>query len=350
MAARNFSPWAYWQLRLAATRVAPGAGAASTVPSDRGALDAWRDDSRARLFGLLGADPAPVPLELEVVDSVECERYRRDTIVFDSEAGMSVPAYVLVPHERVDAPRGPAVLAVHGHGAGKSMVCDLDGGDAQQRAEIIGYNGAYGHALACRGVVVLAPDLRCFGERRDPQWDPATEKYDCDWNLVCAVMAGTNPVAQNLWDLQRALDVLCGHPLVDPGRVGACGLSYGATMTLLLAALDTRVRASVVSGYLSSWAAAHRVPWNMCGSQVMWGQLGHIEHLDIAALVAPRPLLVESGTDDLIFPIAAATATVASLRDVYRVMGADGVLEHDVFEGGHGWHGTRAYDFLAEHL
>jgi len=46
----------------------------------------------------------------------------------------------------------------------------------------------------------------------------------------------------------------------------------------------------------------------MCGSQVLPGQLGEIEHVDIAALIAPRPLLVESGTQDGIFPVGPAGA------------------------------------------
>jgi dienelactone hydrolase len=163
-------------------------------------------------------------------------------------------------------------------------------------------------------------------------------------------MAGTNPLAQNLWDMRRSLDVLAAHPLVDAERIGACGLSYGGTMTLFLAAVDNRVRAAVVSGYLASWAAAHRVPYNMCGSQVMWGQLGAIEHADIAALITPRALLVETGTEDMIFPVAAARETVASLRPLYELSGQPARLEHDVFDGGHGWHGVRAYDFFAEHL
>ena len=40
----------------------------------------------------------------------------------------------------------------------------------------------------------------------------------------------------------------------------------------------------------------------MCGSQVLFGMLGRMEHVDLGALVAPRPLLVENGRDDLLFP------------------------------------------------
>jgi len=76
------------------------------------------------------------------------------------------------------------------------LVCGLETG---------GPGDDYAHQLACAGYVVLAPDLRGFGERAD--WMPP-EKYHCDWNLVCATMAGVVPLQRNLWDLQRAVEVL----------------------------------------------------------------------------------------------------------------------------------------------
>ena len=119
---------------------------------------------------------------------------------------------------------------------GKARICGLLDEEHDEGA-------AYAHVLASEGYVVLAPDLRGFGERGD--WMP-DDKYHCDWDLVCATMAGVVPHQRNLWDLQRALDVLAAHPLVDPDRVGAAGLSYGATCTLFLAAIDERVRAAIV--------------------------------------------------------------------------------------------------------
>jgi dienelactone hydrolase len=331
--ARNFSNWAYWRLNL--DRVVE----ADPCPVDADAvtLDAWRERVRARLNGLLGARPVPVPLALETTETVNGGTYTRTRVVFDTEDTMSVPAFLLVPHVRTTP--GPAVLAVHGHGPGKTRICGIEaGGDGDD----------YAHVLASLGYVVLAPDLRGFGERAD--WMPP-DHYHCDWDLVCATMAGIVPLERNLWDLQRALDVLCAHELVDADRVAVAGLSYGGTCSLFLAALDPRVRVAIVSGYLSSWRAAHTVPWNMCGSQVMVGQLGAIEHLDVASLVAPRPMLVESGTDDLIFPVDAARATVASLRLVYEALGAPpDALVHDVFDGEHRWHGERVSEFLARRL
>src|SRR3954454_20751078 len=212
---RNFSNWAYWQLHLEAL-------ADPDRPSD---LDAWRTRTRATLGALLGPDPAPVPLDVETTESVDCGTYQRERVVFDTERAMSVPAFLLVPHTRLAAPPGPAVLALHGHGPGKSLVCGIESG---------GPGDDYAHQLAAAGYVVLAPDLRAFGERAD--WMPP-DKYQCDWDLVCATMAGVVPLARNLWDLRRAVDVLVGHPLVDPTRIATVGLSYGATCTLFLTAL-----------------------------------------------------------------------------------------------------------------
>ncbi len=327
---RNFSNWAYWRLQLEEI------GAAPQPPADD---DEWRARTRAELDARLGPHAAPVPLDLDVTEEIDCGDYTRARVVFDVEETMSVPAYLLVPHARRDAAPGPAVLAIHGHGPGKSYVCGIEPG---------GPGDDYAHVLASLGYVVLAPDLRGFGERSD--WMP-DGKYHCDWDLVCATMAGVVPLERNLWDLGRALDVLSAHPLVDPGRIAAAGLSFGGTCTLFLAALDERVRVAVISGYLASWRAAHTVPWNMCGSQIMPGQLGAIEHLDIAALIAPRPLLVESGDEDPIFPAAAARETVAALRPIYERLGAaPDALVHDVFEGDHRWYGTTVPAFLERWL
>lgn len=340
---RNLSPWASWMLQLAAVESADPCPIVG--PHDLDAFHSWRERAHARLLEMLGPPPEPVPLELETLESEDAGTYRRDRIVFDVEATMSVPAYLLVPHART-AP-GPAILAAHGHGAGKSDACDIDDGDPARRAVIDEQRADYAHQLAARGYVVLAPDLRCFGDRAD--WQPE-DHYHCDVNLVHAVMAGRNPLAQNLWDLGRALDVLGEHPLVDQNRLGMVGLSYGGTVTLFLAALDPRIVAAVVSGYFSSWKASHRMPWNMCGSQVLPGILGALEHVDLGAMIAPRPLLIESGSDDDLFPVAIATQELSTLACVYEALGAADRLEHDAFQGGHRWNGTRAYPFLDRHL
>ncbi|HEY1446194.1 MAG TPA: alpha/beta hydrolase family protein [Acidimicrobiales bacterium] len=329
---RNYSPWYQWMARLAATDHEDPLPEGDPDPA---AIPVWVERCRARLPELMGQEPSRVPLNVETLESTTCDGYRRDKIVFDTEDTMSVPAYLLVPDARTSAPPGAAVLACHGHGPGKSQVVGLEHTDMP--------NADYALRLARRGYVVLAPDLRCFGERLD--WNPE-DHYACDTNLVHAAMAGWNPLTQNIWDLRRSLDVLAEHPLVDPSRLGMVGISYGGTVTLFTAAVDERVAAAVVSGYFSSWAESHKMPWNMCGSQILFGMLGRLEHEDLGSLVAPRPLLIESGIEDLLFPVATATESVRRTRLVYEADEASDRLVHDVFEGGHQWHGTEALPFL----
>jgi dienelactone hydrolase len=328
---RNYSPWYQWMARLAATTHE------DPLPeADPEAMADWLAGRRRRLAELLGPEPEAVPLNFEVLESTACDGYRRDKVVFDSEDTMSVPAYLLVPDHRASSGEpGAAVLACHGHGPGKGQAVGLE--------HTAMPNADYALQLAQRGYVVLAPDLRCFGERQD--WNPE-DHYACDTNLVHAAMAGWNPLAQNVWDLRRCLDVLADHPLVDARRLGMVGISYGGTVTLFTAAVDDRVAAAVVSGYFSSWAESHKMPWNMCGSQILFGMLGQLEHEDLGALVAPRPFLVETGTEDYLFPVAAATEAVRRTRFAYDSFGAGERLVHDVFDGDHQWHGTEALPFL----
>jgi dienelactone hydrolase len=329
--ARNFSPWFQVVTRLMATVEA------DPLPDDPGAFAAWRDRFAARFDAALAPWPTRVPLDLEVGEGEDAGTYRRHRVVFDAEDTMSVPAWLLVPKGRT-AP-GPAVLAVHGHGPGKSRICGLEPDDPP--------GGDYAAELARRGYVVLAPDLRCFGERLD--WNPE-DHYACDTNLVHQVMAGWSPLTQNLWDCARALDVLEGHPLVDPARLGVVGFSYGGTIALFLAACDGRVAVSVVAGYFSSWAESHKMPWNMCGSQVLPGMPGSMEHVDVGALVAPRGLFVVSGREDPLFPVASAEEGVRRLRRVYAHLGVDDRIGMEVHDGDHQWHGDGAFRFLADRL
>jgi dienelactone hydrolase len=282
--------------------------------------------TRERLGALLGRLPALVDADLEVLEVEQRDGYRVERIVFDAEAAMSVPALLFVPDSAdADAPR-PAVLAVHGHGTTKETI-------------------TYPPWLAAAGVVVLAPDLRGFGERSD--WTP-DDHYHCDADLVNGVLVGTTPFAQNLWDMARCIDVLQGLPYVDRDRIGACGWSYGGTITLFLSAWDERVAAALVSCAVASVASSHRVPWNFCGSQVLPGMADELDHAGLVALIAPRPLIVENAEDDLIFPLDAAMATLEQAGAAYREAGAPDGIQLFVIDGDHRFDGTDSLPALVQ--
>jgi dienelactone hydrolase len=284
--------------------------------------------SRERLVELLGRLPAPVDPDLEVLDVEQRDGYRVERVVFDAEAAMSVPALLFVPDGAEDGEPRPAVLAVHGHGTTKETI-------------------AWPPRLAEAGLVVLAPDLRGFGERADFTPD---DHYHCDVDLVNGVLVGTTPFAQNLWDMARSIDVLQSISYVDRDRVGACGWSYGGIVTLFLAAWDERVAAALVSGAVASIASSHRMPWNLCGSQVLPGMADELDHASLVALIAPRPLIVENAEDDLTFPLDAARATLEQASPAYAAAGAPDGIQLFVIDGDHRFDGTDSLPALVQVL
>ncbi len=144
----------------------------------------------------------------------------------------------------------------------------------------------------------------------------------------------------------RCIDYLISRPEVDPERIGCMGLSYGGTLTLFAAALDERIKVAVVSGYLTSLYEQTFVRGDTCGQQIVPGLLQWGDLSDVACLIAPRALLVESGTQDPSFDIDAARSAVRDVGRLYDVLGVGERLAHHVFEGGHRWDGARTPAWL----
>jgi len=119
--------------------------------------------------------------------------------------------------------------------------------------------------------------------------------------------------------------------------------------TLFAAALDTRIRAALVSSYLNTFRECiMRV--SHCIDNYVPGILNWAEMYDIAGLVAPRPLFAESGLRDTIFPTPAARESYERARRVYEVFGAAENVDLEVFDGPHSFWGKRGLPFLAKHL
>jgi hypothetical protein len=100
--------------------------------------------------------------------------------------------------------------------------------------------------------------------------------------------------------------------------------------TLFSAALEPRIRAAMVSGYLNTFRDSV-FSLSHCIDNYVPGILNWAEMYDIAGLIAPRPLFAESGERDDIFPIEASRASFARVKKVYEVFGAaDRAAQEDV--------------------
>jgi hypothetical protein len=109
------------------------------------------------------------------------------------------------------------------------------------------------------------------------------------------------------------------------------------------------VRAAVVSGYFNSFGASV-MSISHCIDNYVPGILHVAEMSDIAGLIAPRALFVESGTQDSIFPIAATRQAHEEARRIYRLFGVEERIGLEVFEGDHQFWGREAFGFLKRRL
>jgi dienelactone hydrolase len=315
---------------------------------------AWHDEWQPRLLDLLGGLPErTVPLDPAVLWARDEEGYRLEKVAFQSEPGQFVPCYVLIPRA-VEPPYRP-VIALHGHGTGGAAhILGLILDEATRAAEIAhieSMNYDYARQLARRGFLVFAPEQRGFGERMEP-WPALREDHlDPLWQSSCAslsfnaMLQGKTAIGLRVWDLMRTIDYVHSRPESLVGGLGCLGLSGGGTITLFGAALDSRITVAVVSGYFNTFRDSI-MAIRHCACNYVPRLVNHAEMSDIAGLIAPRPLLIESGAADPIFPIAAAQAAYTDLQRIYEVAGVPDRLAMDAHPGPHRFSGRLAFDWL----
>ena len=197
----------------------------------------WQERFRAKVLSLLGILPERAALVIEFESETDCDTYIRHKIRYQTERDVWVPAYLLVPKGVSATQKSAAILCLHGHGRfGKDSVVGID--DTPERAEEVDrLQYDFGRRFAEQGYVVLAPDLRGFGERQPHYPDPKPD-YCCR-NYMAATLLGRTVVGYQLCDLHAALDVLavtCRTSI--PTKLAAAGLSYGGRMTMVISAMD----------------------------------------------------------------------------------------------------------------
>ena len=309
----------------------------------------WQQRARARLIERLGGFPTSrAPLNAEVLETRDLGAYTREKIVFDTRENLSTIGYLLLPKS---APRPlPAIVCVSGHGRGLVDIVGIDDDGSERTQRNAGYAKEY--ALQCveRGHATLAVEQLAFGTRRDEaarRAGPGVES--CRPAACAALLFGQTMAGWRVWDAMRSIDYLATRREIDTRRIATLGASGGGTTSLLTAACDRRVKAAVVSAYFNTFRESI-VGISHCPDNYVPGLLQDMEMYDIAGLVAPRALFVESGRNDRIFPIAGFERAVGKAREIYRVYGAPDRFGAETHAGAHEVHLAGAFDFLTRAL
>lgn len=310
--------------------------------------EAWQKKLRAKLIELLGGFPAtPAPLRPAVLETRDFPAYRREKVVFDSRPGMSVLAYVLLP--KAAKTPAPVMICVPGHGRGVDDIVGIDD-KGNDRTNQSGYQHDFALQVVEAGLAAVAIEPLAFGCRRDPlNAKQGLGRSSCQPSAGGALLVGQTMIAWRVYDVMRALDYIATRPELDSRRVGCMGISGGGTCTLFSAALEPRLRVALVSGYLNTFRDSVG-SLSHCIDNYVPGILNWAEMYDVAGLIAPRPLFVESGEKDNIFPIQASIESFRRVKAIYEVFGVPDLAEQEVFPEAHSFWGKRGIPFLARHL
>ncbi len=310
--------------------------------------EVWQKNLRAKVTELIGGFPQKrSALETQVLEVREFPGYRREKFVFQSRPDAWVLGYLLTP-KPAKVPQ-PAVVCVTGHGRGVDDIVGIDD-KGQDRTTREGY--AYDFAIQAveHGMAAVAIEPMAFGCRRDPiSKSHGLSSNSCQPAAGGALLLGQTMIAWRVFDVMRTIDWIETRPELDAHSVGCMGISGGGTCTLFSAALEPRIKAAMVSCYLNTFRDSI-MSVSHCIDNYIPGILNWAEMYDVAGLIAPRPLFVESGERDTIFPIAASRASFERVKKVYEVFGAPALTEQETFDGPHSFWGKRGLPFMARHL
>ena len=300
-----------------------------TVPKTRTAWERERKEIRARLWQLLGRLPArPKVPAIKTLSREDRGDFLVEKFQFDNGAGATVPGYLLLPKSR--PAKAPGILFCHWHG-GEYEIGKEELFQARHTPE------APGPALARRGFVVLGIDAYGFGERNGQgpggpdEKGGAGEMTASKFNLW---------VGRTLWgmilrDDLMALDYLASRPEVDLDRLGVTGISMGATRSWWLMALDDRLKTGVAVACLTRYQdlirhqelKAHGIYY------FVPNLLNHFDTEAVISLLAPRPVLFQTGDQDEGSPVDGIRAIEAAARPAWALYGKETNFQNLVYPG-----------------
>ena len=279
-----------------------------------------------------------VPLDVEVLESTDTEKYMRQRITFAAEPGDRVPAYLLIPKGLKG--KAAAMLCLHQTtGIGKGEPVGLGGRPTLH----------YAHELAERGYVCIVPDYPSFGD------------YAYDFKTQGKHYASGSMKA--IWNNLRAVDLLIALPQVDSDRIGCIGHSLGGHNALFTAAFDQRLQAVVTScgftafhhyygGKLAGWTSDRYMPrirdvYENDPDQVPF------DFYEVLAAICPRAIFINAPLHDSNFDVTGVRKVVEEVGKAYDLSNSRDKLVAEYPDSQHDFPDAvraQAYDWLTKHL
>jgi len=250
--------------------------------------------------------PDKTSLNPKYYHKIEHEDYIVETVTIETYPGYFLAGNLYSP-KKGNGPF-PAVLTPHGH---------FDYG----RLNNDDINSIPGRCinLARQGYVVFAYDMPGYNDTRQVSHTFADDNISPLYSI--------NLAGLQLWNSIRAMDFLTGLSKVDTKRVGITGASGGATQIFLLTAVDNRFQVSAPVNMVSNHMQGGDLCENAPGLRI------NTINAEIAAMTAPKPLLLISNTNDWTYNTR--NTIVPVFKSYYRLYNAEDKLKNEHFDYKH---------------
>ncbi|MGV3755409.1 MAG: alpha/beta hydrolase family protein [Verrucomicrobiota bacterium] len=277
--------------------------------------------AKQQLQEMLGLSPMPEKTDLKanITGRVEHEQFFVENLHYQSMPGLYVTANLYVPKNLTK--KVPAILYVCGHGQVKTNGVSFGNKTAYQH---------HGEWFARNGYVCLTIDTIQLGELEGIHHGTYREGMWW-WNS-----RGYTPAGVEAWNSIRGLDYLQSRPEVDGEKLGVTGRSGGGGYSWWTAALDERIKAAVpVAGItdLQNHVVDGCIEGH-CDCMFMMNTY-RWDYAKVAALVAPRPLLIANTDKDRIFPLDGVVRLHKEVANIYKLYGVTNNLGLLITEGPH---------------
>jgi hypothetical protein len=266
-------------------------------------------DAMQLVMGPLPGQAKRCPLDMQIIEQVDCGSYLRRKLTYASEPGLRVPAYLLIPKTASNLNKSPGILCLH--------PTDMTLGN-QTVVGLGNTNRGYGVELAERGYIVLAPAY------------PLIADYQPDLKAL-GYQSGT---MKAIWDNIRAVDLLESLPFVKKGHLGVIGHSLGGHNSVYTAAFDERLKVVVSScgfdsfrdyqhGNLHGWTSERYMP----KLKDYHPDETPFDFHELIGALAPRVCFISAPLHDSNFQYWSVDEIVRSAESVYGLYGVPGNLQ-----------------------
>lgn len=300
-----------------------------------GDYTAWKESVRAKFKELSGLDlieaAGKCDLALAIEYTEKKEGYTETRFTFRSEEGYRVPCFLLIPDGKKE--KYPVAITLQGHSTGfHNSVGQF------KYLEDIDYHprGEFGLQAVRRGFATLCIEQRGMGERR-PRATEADCYRSCTYTAMQALLMGRTILAERVWDVHRAIDLLeSAFPVCDTEKVLITGNSGGGTASFYSACYDERIKICAPSCAFCPYGPSILAMFH-CSCNYIPSAYRYFDMQDLACLIAPRHLSVIAGVNDNIFPITGVREGYATVEQIYAKEDASDACSLTVTPREHWW-------------